>query len=180
MKNKHEIHGIDVRGINFGVKRNVLRKVSEKPEIEYFIETQNKLSRERFRRNMWWGEMNKGNPKKSNEEWHDLQNKISGYEDELKGYRKAWRCMWTDSMDHGLYTVNRKIPTWMLKKAVGKYGFGYARIESRPGDIFLYIGHDKKLDVELLHQKTNTIVKVPRGAGISDSLYKMEKKNEDI
>lgn len=180
MKDKHMICGIDVRGINFGVKRDVLRKVAEKTEVEYFIKAQRELSRYRFRRNSWWNDGRNTGVQKSNEEWRDLQNKISGYEDELKGYRKAWRCMWTDSMDHGLYTVNRKIPRWMLRKAVGKYGFGYTRIESKPGDIFLYIGHDKKLDVELLHQKTNIIVKVPRGAGISDSLYKMEKKNEDI
>lgn len=180
MKDKHMICGIDVRGINFGVKRNVLREVAEKSEVEYFIKAQADLSRYRFRRNTWWSEMNTGQAKQSNEDWRDLQNKISGYEDELKGYRKAWRCMWTDNMDHGIYTINRKIPSWMLRKAVGKYGFGYARIASKPGDIFLYIGHDKKRDVELLHQKTNTIIKVPRGAGISDSFYKLEEKNENV
>ena len=133
----------------------------------------------RFRRQRWW---NSGNPRltHSREEWHDLQSSISRYEDELKGQRKTWRCMWTDSLDHGLYTVNRKIPSWNLKKAVGKYGYGYFRSSARPGDIFLYIGHDKKGDVEMLHQSSNVIIKVPRGAGISDSFCKLEEKNESI
>ena len=81
-------------------------------------------------------------------------------------------------MTNGLYTVSRKLPPWVLKTAVGKYGYGYARINVNPGDLFLFIGRDKKGDVEFLHQASNFIVKLPRGSGICDSFCKLEENNK--
>lgn len=180
MKDNHEILGVDVRGVNFGVRRNVLRTVAEKEEIIYFIKAHSELTKHRYQRNSWWNNINNSRPHQTSGKWQDINAKISMYENELKGYRKAWRCLWTDHCSHGLYTINRNINSWSLKKAQGKYGFSYSSIDAARGDIFLFLSRDKKGDIEMLHQKTNTIIKVPRGAGISDSFYRMEEKNESI
>jgi len=179
MGSKNVINGITVTGINFGVRREVLAKVAEPEELEHFIKTKNALYAHRAKRNNWW--YGDGKTNTLNHDFRSLQKKISKYEDDLKGYRKAWRCIWTDSMKEGLYTVNRRLSPWALKSAVGKYGFGYSRIEIKPGDIFLFIGRDKKGDVEFLHQASNKIIKLPRGSGISDSFCEWEENtNENI
>ena len=160
MKNesKHVIKGVDTKGYNFGVKKDLLKEVATADEIKAFMNL-----------------IDQRNTGLSQRSWTYLQNQP--VDSQLRGYRKYWRTKYTDGFTPGLYMCKARL-RWEVGKCVGKFGTTWHGSQVDKNTLLMYIRHDELGNVELMPVGSESLVKLTRGSAASHHFIRQGEDNE--
>ena len=163
-----EIDGVCIRGCSFGIRKCALSTVAKAKDIIKFkelLQTKDELYRKARR--------HEGN------HWARPPHSVLGpIDSQLRGFRKYWRTMYTDSFSEGLYIAHSPI-SWQGGRCVGELGSSWQNQAIRAGDIFMYVQHDRLGNVELMNTKNSELIKLPRGNAVCDKIIRFKKGEEN-
>ena len=164
------IDGVNVSYRNFGIRKEALKTIAKAEDIQAFMnlldkkealfEAARKRAREQDR--SWYY---------AKPTWSDLHP----IDTQLRGFRKYWRCEYTDSFSDGLYIARTNL-SWEYGKCVGEFGSSYLNKTIPKGTVFLYVQHDRMGNVELMHSTSSEVIKITRGSSSCDKFVRHEKE----